>query len=690
MIENGTMLNRRYEILAHIGSGGMADVYKGMDHNLNRFVALKVLRREFNEDEAFVKKFLAEARSTAGLSHPNIVNIYDSGDDNGIHYIVMELAEGMTLKQYIRRYGRLSVREIVDFSTQIAGAIQAAHSKHIIHRDIKPQNILVSDSGKIKVTDFGIAKLATSDTISSNAMGSVRYISPEQARGGYSDERADIYSLGITMYEMATGKVPFDGENSVAIAIMHLRNEIEPPRSYFPDIPQSLENIILKCTMKQPDQRYQTASELITDLGKVFSSPDGSYVYVNPMMDDSPTDIWEKEDVKKGYQEQQKKDYEEQNQKNRQRINEVREEEEDSGDDDEDMSPKMQKVIRAITVIFAVLTIAIVIYLIVNASRLFHIGGDSTTSAKSDTTETTTEIQYVSMPKLTGKSKSEAKSALKELGLGVSFLYEDGVSAETKNLVVKAQEYSEGESVPAGTTVQVTLGKDETNESTTESERVTVPALVNMQEDEAEQTLEALGLKIQKAYATSDTVKKGYIIKQNPKGDTVVNRGFTITVTVSQGVSQVSVPSLYGMSEASAKKELERVGLELGEVKSGYSGDVGVGDVFKQDIASGTKVDKGTAVGITTSIGEEETFSYQGSITIEDSPFEGSESGSVKLVLEQGSYKNTFYNKSKVTSSDFPLSETFEGKEAGDATVKMYVNGDLYKTYNVTVDAMDN
>ena len=289
MVQTGMILGGRYEILEHIGSGGMADVYKAQCLKTNRFVAVKILRKEYCDDETLVRRFTMEARSTADLHHPNVVSILDEGNEQGIHYIVMELAEGMTLKRYIRRYGRLSVRETVDFSIQIASGIQAAHEHGIVHRDIKPQNIIVSDSGKIKVTDFGIAKAATGDTIASSTMGSVRYLSPEQARGGYSDARSDIYSLGITMYEMATGKVPFDGENTVAIAVMHLRDEIVPPRNYFPDIPVSLERIILKCTRKRPEERYQTAADLIADLKQVFTSPDGSYVYLTPQLDDSPT-----------------------------------------------------------------------------------------------------------------------------------------------------------------------------------------------------------------------------------------------------------------------------------------------------------------------------------------------------------------------------------------------------------------
>ena len=384
MLQKGTFLGGRYEILEHIGSGGMADVYKARCHKLNRYVAIKVLRREYCDNESFVRKFTVEAQSTAGLTHPNIVNIYDAGNEEGVHYIVMELAEGMTLKRYIRRYGRLSARETVDFAIQIASGLQAAHEHHIIHRDIKPQNILVSDSGTIKVTDFGIARAATGDdTISSSAMGSVRYLSPEQARGGYADERSDIYSLGITIYEMATGKVPFDGENTVAIALMHLRDEITPPRCYFPDIPASLEKIILKCTMKQPEQRYQSAAELILDLQKVFLSPDGSYVYVNPLVDDSPTIQRNKEDITKIRKSLNKSGNrrKEDSTKDRIRINEENEEDEDYKDDKE-MNPKLEKMILLITVLFGVLVACVVFYFIGNSLHLFQPSSGTTARSR--------------------------------------------------------------------------------------------------------------------------------------------------------------------------------------------------------------------------------------------------------------------------------------------------------------------
>ena len=268
MLTNGTILNDRYEILSKVGSGGMSDVYKAKCHKLNRYVAIKVLKSEFSEDRNFVSKFRAEAQAAAALSHPNIVNIYDVGEENGLYYIVMELVEGITLKKYIDKKGRIDVKEAVSIAIQVAQGIQTAHSHHIIHRDIKPQNIIISREGKVKVTDFGIARASSSQTISSNAVGSVYYISPEQARGSYSDERSDIYSLGITLYEMVTGMLPFEGDNTVAVALQHIQNELPSPRDYTPDLPISVEKIIYKCTQKKPERRYAKASDVIADLKK--------------------------------------------------------------------------------------------------------------------------------------------------------------------------------------------------------------------------------------------------------------------------------------------------------------------------------------------------------------------------------------------------------------------------------------
>lgn len=698
MLQKGTILAGRYEILEHIGSGGMADVYKARCHKLNRYVAIKVLRREYCDNESFVRKFTVEAQSTAGLIHPNIVNIYDAGNEEGIHYIVMELAEGMTLKRYIRRYGRLSARETVDFAIQIASGLQAAHEHHIIHRDIKPQNILVSDSGTIKVTDFGIARAATGDdTISSSAMGSVRYLSPEQARGGYADERSDIYSLGITIYEMATGKVPFDGENTVAIALMHLRDEITPPRCYFPDIPSSLEKIILKCTMKQPEQRYQSAAELILDLQKVFLSPDGNYVYVDPLVDDSPTIQRNKEDIEKIRKSltgtERKRDVEE-------KKSQVEEEEEDYKDD-ASMNPKLEKLILVITIAFGVLVACIVFYLVGNSLHLFRTSSNKgTTQAAVETTteapkEATTEskpeeTKYTKMPNLIGLTKNAAEDEMKALGLKADFAYEDGSSSADSDLIVKKQQYNKGDAVAIDSTVKITLGKKESADATTTAEKVEVPAMVNYTEKKAEKELTKAGLKVKKAYATSDTVKEGYVIKQSPKGGTIVNKGFAVTITISKGVGKTTVPSLIGVSQSVAERELNQVGLKLGTVSYDYSGEVGVGDVISQGIESGTSVDKGTKVSVVLSLGEQESYRYEGSINIEEQPFDEGASGSVKLVLKQDSWESTIYSKSSVSNDDFPLNITFEGDREGGGTVIMYVNGKQYNTYSVNLSAISD
>ena len=278
MLRKGMFISDRYEIIDKVGSGGMSDVYKAKCHKLNRYVAIKVLKPEFSEDKNFVSKFRVEAQSAAGLSHPNIVNVFDVGEDNGIYYIVMELIEGITLKKYIERKGKLPVKEAVSILIQVAQGIEAAHNNHIIHRDIKPQNIIISKEGKVKVTDFGIARAASTNTISSNAMGSVHYISPEQAKGGFIDEKSDIYSLGITLYEMVTGRLPFEGDSTVSIALQHVQNELPSPLIYVPDLPISVEKIIEKCTQKKPDRRYLKVSSLIADLKKSLISPDEDFV----------------------------------------------------------------------------------------------------------------------------------------------------------------------------------------------------------------------------------------------------------------------------------------------------------------------------------------------------------------------------------------------------------------------------
>ena len=389
MIKIGMIIGDRYEILEKIGTGGMSDVYKAKDHKLNRFVAVKVLKQEFSENANFVSKFRIEAQAAAGLMHPNIVNVYDVGEENGIYYIVMELVEGITLKKYIEKKARLSVKEAVSIAIQVSMGIEAAHNNHIIHRDIKPQNIIISKEGKVKVTDFGIAKAATSNTITSNVMGSVHYTSPEQARGGYSDEKSDIYSLGVTMFEMLTGRVPFNGETTVAIAIKHIQEAMPSPREYVSEIPVSVEQIVFKCCQKSPDRRYQSMGELIVDLKRSLMTPDEDFVKVVDSDEEGSTKVISDSDMARIKKQTQSRDSMDEalhlrkekdvkkNVKKKYVVEEPEEEyepDDEDEDDDDDYDPKMDRITTVLAVIAAILIGCIVLFLVGKALGVFQFG----------------------------------------------------------------------------------------------------------------------------------------------------------------------------------------------------------------------------------------------------------------------------------------------------------------------------
>ena len=379
MIKIGMMIGDRYEILEKIGTGGMSDVYKAKDHKLNRFVAVKVLKQEFSENANFVSKFRIEAQAAAGLMHPNIVNVYDVGEEGDNHYIVMELVDGITLKKYIEKKARLSVKEAVSIAIQVSMGIEAAHNNHIIHRDIKPQNIIISKEGKVKVTDFGIAKAATSNTITSNVMGSVHYTSPEQARGGYSDEKSDIYSLGVTMFEMLTGRVPFNGETTVAIAIKHIQEEFPSPREYVSEIPVCVEQIVFKCCQKSPDRRYQSMSELIVDLKQSLINPDEDFVKVTEPDEEASTRMITDKDMVQIKRQSESRDSMDEAMRlrkdNRAEERQYQEEEdEDWEDDEEDYDPKMEKITTILAVVAALLIGGILIFMVGRTMGVFSFG----------------------------------------------------------------------------------------------------------------------------------------------------------------------------------------------------------------------------------------------------------------------------------------------------------------------------
>ena len=603
MLELGTMLSGRYEVLKRVGSGGMADVYMAKDHKLNRNVAVKVLKSEYVEDEKFLKKFETEAQAVARLSHPNIVNIYDVGMEDGINYIVMELAEGITLKEYIRKKGYLSPKETVEISTQIASAISHAHKNHIIHRDIKPQNILVSDTGIIKVTDFGIAKATSSNTVTSTAtaMGSVHYISPEQAKGRFCDEKRDIYSLGITMYEMVTGHVPFDHENGVTIALMHLQNEITPPSQIRDGIPDSLEKIILKCTMKKPEERYQTADDLIADLRLVFEDTSGGYVGVVPAIDDSPTIMIDQNELTQRIntpKKDQKIQQEEPLKDEEQNAYLDEDDEEESG-----MNSKIEKLVIVLAAVVGAIILISIIVFVVKSSGVFK-SGKSTTTTSIGTTAGSNDAEskkytvdnYIGMSLSAAREKIDGKFKIK---------VEEEYSADyAKGLVIRQDPESDTE-LEEGKTLTLVVSK-----GTRTEDKVSVPGVVGKRESSAKSELEAAGLKVSVKTKYSTDVAKGKVIFQSPGSGNQVTKNSTVVITVSQGEkpeTMVRVPNLRYFTESQARSELKNSNLVLGSVLTEYSDSVEKGLVIRQTVSSGNKVKEGTAVGIYVSLGPRQT-----------------------------------------------------------------------------------
>lgn len=580
MVKDGIFLGNRYEVIEKIGAGGMADVYKGRDTMLNRYVAIKVLKKEFREDATFVKKFRSEAQAAAGLLNPNIVNVYDVGEDRGLYYMVMELVEGITLKEYIDRKKRLSAREVISIAIQMCSGIEEAHKHHIIHRDIKPQNIIISNDGKVKVTDFGIARMVTSTTTTTVAMGSVHYTSPEQARGGYSDEKSDIYSIGITLYEMVTGQVPFNGDTTVEVAMKHLQEEITPPSELVPDIPYSLEQIILKCTQKNAERRYSDVDELIQDLKHSLVDPEGDFVQIVPVGNADTVIITEDDldDIRSSYgDDDEDDDYGE--------DDEDYDEDEDDHDSDE-VNPRMNKVIKIMTIVVAVIIILVLALVIGRAAGLFRFGGSGTQQEE--------DSGQVEVPDVVGMTLDDAKKELNDAGLGWKIGKQEESARYDKGYVM-GQDPEDGEKVKKNTqiTLDVSTGKAE--------EQVEVPNVVGQDEADAQKTLEDAGFKVEST-AVYSSQPQGEVVATTPEAGTQAAKGSTVTIQVSKGEEKVSVPDVRGTDENTAKNTLSGAGLNV-TVTTDYSDSVAQGNVISQDPSGGTKVDAGTNVNIVVSLG---------------------------------------------------------------------------------------
>ena len=602
MLEIGSFIADRYEILEKIGAGGMSDVYKAKDQVLGRFVAVKVLKPEFAEDVNFVTKFHTEAQSAAGLQHPNIVNIYDVGSEEHMHYIVMEYVEGITLKTYIEKKGQLNYKEAISIAIQVARGIEAAHNNNIVHRDIKPQNIMISNEGKVKVTDFGIARAATSNTIHSDVMGSVHYTSPEQARNGFVDGKSDIYSLGIVMYEMVTGRVPFDGDTTVAIAIQHLQEEMVAPSVYAPDLPVSLEKIILKCTQKSQDRRYATMGELLVDLKKALMTPDDDFVRMDSGVSQAKTTIIREEDVR-GIKEHANKNYTAAEKTAAKKTYDY----DDDEDDDEDeeggfLNPKMEKAVTILGIVTGVIIIIIIIYLIGSMVGLFG-GKKDQKEEPEDPAAVVDESGKIEMIDLKGKNFDQAKTELENMGLKI---YQSATefSDEYEQGQIINQDIPVGDMVDEGTMVRVTVSSGKNEEDTEET--VTVPQVTGYTDTAAIGMLTDAGLDYNREYENSDTVAEGTVIRQSPESGASVAGGTKVTIVVSQGRQSVAVPGLKNMTESEARKALEEKGLQCGTVNSDYSDTVEEGKVIDQSEAAGKTVYSGTTVNITVSLGKKE------------------------------------------------------------------------------------
>ena len=612
MLKTGMIIAERYEILGKIGTGGMADVYKAKDHKLNRFVAVKVLKPEFREDTTFIRKFRSEAQAAAVLTHPNIVNVFDVGDDNGVYYIVMELIEGITLKEYISKKGKLSVKESTSIAIQVSMGLEAAHSHGIVHRDVKPQNIIISMDGKVKVTDFGIARAASSNTISSNVMGSVHYSSPEQVRGGYSDEKSDIYSLGITLYEMVTGKVPFDGDTTVAIAIKHLQEEMVPPSVYTPELPHSLEQIILKCTQKSVDRRYQNMEDVIADLKHSLIDPQGDFVTLTFVDTDAKTvvisdkELGEIKHMPKQVskpepealeEEFNETDYDDEPEEGRHRKNSRSEKKRRSGGG------------HGLTIAVLILGVVILIALILVIGKASGLIGGQTQNTKTEQTETAqsdSDDGMVTVPDLRGKTEEEAKTITNDMKLGIQPMGEEA-SDQAKG-TISSQDIPEGSKVEPYTTIKYYISKG--------AQQVTIPDMDGRTGVDAQQTLEDMGLNVtvQKEYSEVDDdgnamVELGYVDSISPEAGTSVSSGDTVTLTVSRGIDygeSVQVPDVVGLTKNDAVTKFSKF-LNV-EVKEEQSTDVAAGEVISQEPEADSWENPDTAnVVITVSTGTQDT-----------------------------------------------------------------------------------
>ena len=718
----GTMLQDRYEILEKIGSGGMSEVYKAKCHKLNRLVAIKVLKSEFTSDATFVSKFKMEAQAAAGLSHPNIVNIYDVVDEGDIHFIVMELVEGITLKSYITKKGHLDVKEAIGIAIQVASGIEAAHEQHIIHRDIKPQNMLISMDGKVKVADFGIARAVSSQTMNAaTVVGSVHYISPEQARGGYSDERSDLYSLGITMFEMVTGHVPFEGDNTVTVALAHLEEPMPDPRMLNPDVSPSLARIILKCTEKRPERRYPNAAAVISDLRRALLNDDDPTIgavkeedhssdtivispkELNLIKTRSGERIRESKPVKEIRGRRERRDLE----KRYDQTDNAKKEPKKNKVDDE--ATGLEKILTGLGVAAAIVIVAVVIVFVLKLGGLFRSSTpEDPTKAVSEeamteevkttaASETVISQKEVYMPKLVGHSEEEAEKILQ--GLDLTMQVEQKNSDEVEKGIVISQKEEPDTVIPrfSKVTVVISAGSDKVDLSELGLSGMTLETAVRL--------LEGKNLKADVREEASEEVASGTIIRYEPEEKVAL--GSTVTLYVSTGPEEefVPVPNLYGKTDAEAAALLSAAGLVTGEVSKEYDSTISAGHVISQGVEAGTQVAPGDTVDYTLSLGPEAPkkqfiASLDASYPLQVSYGPGAASSEIQILIRlkqtvNGKVTYTKLAEPKSYSADTTLNIKLDrirgadGVQTGEVEIVDLTNNVVLTSYNVTFTEVD-
>ena len=677
MVSIGTIIGDRYEILEKVGSGGMADVFRAKCHRLNRYVAIKILKQDYSEDTKFVTKFRGEAQAIAGISHPNIVGIYDVGEENGMYYIVMELVDGITLKKYIEEKGKLSVKEAVGIALQIANGLEAAHSNHIIHRDIKPQNILIARDGTAKVTDFGIAKAASSNTITANAMGSVHYISPEQARGGYSDEKSDIYSLGVTMYEMLSGTLPFNGESAVAIALAHIQEEAVPLAALDATIPKGISNIVNKCMQKKTELRYSCVADLIADLKMFLQDPSGDYGVIGNLYKNDGTIFMSKDDVNT-LRDASRKGMGPVEQKPEPQEPEEPEEPESNSDVD----PKLEKAL-----VFGSIGVAIIIGLVIlymvgrvlgfwgSAKPESNSGSSSTTASETAKPGSDTSGDEITLEDYANKIKDYVETDLSNYDITCTVTEEASDEIE-KGYVIRTSPAA-GSTVAKGGKVELIVSSG--------VEQVSIPDTTGDTITDAYQTLNDKGFKVKQGEDVYSSQAIGKVAYTKPAAGKKVDKGATITIYPSKGeeTKYVKVPNLLGMTRSQAKSALEKAGLKYGSETKSYS-STQKNRVCVQSVSSGNEVEERSTVDVTLSLGPEKTYTYEGSVTIAN-PFEyETDSGIIKVILKQDGNTTTVREEQK-TYYDFPWTlDGIKGSSANQGEITVYRDGQQVATYNVT------